>query len=244
MSDLQSAMKPQEQIIYILGQLQGQQIVNRLNFTSDIDDPTVTTAFSLLQSLGWDVADVTTPSVNSVFENLLIAQTTAYQMDEILVRNLFNVTDFVTMPVTGAGWAGQITIASGDRIPTFVASKIQTNRVRTDIRRGSLALTGGTEEQIEGSDVWNTAYVGLLTDLCSALNLPPSRTVGASTVLWRPSVYSKERYEVNPGGDPVRYAYRYYLTEEEQAQHVAIGVTWSPVEDVTSQVSRKIGRGS
>lgn len=230
--------------VTILGTLQGQQIVNRLNFTSDVDDPSVTTAFSLLQSLGWDAVDTSTPAVDSVLENLLITQTTAYQMDEIVVRNLYNVTDFVTMPVTGLSWAGQITLLAGDRNPTFIASKIQTNRVRTDIRRGSLALTGGTEEQIEGADVWNTGYVNLLTDLCTALNLPPSRTVGASTVLWRPSVYSKERYEVNPGGDPIRYAYRYYEDEAEQAQHVAIGVTWGPVEDVTSQITRKIGRGS
>jgi len=230
--------------VTILGELEGQQIVNRLNFTSDIDDPIVVTAFSLMQSLGWDVADPTSPAVNSVFDNFLGAQTVAYQMNELLVRNLYSVSDFVTMPVVGTGWQGYITLATGDRVPTFVASKIQTNRVRTDIRRGSLALTGGTEERINGPDLWDEIYMGLLADLCNALNTPPSRTIGGSTVLWRPSVYSKERYVVNPGEENERYAYRYYPTEEEQAQHVAIGVTWSGVERVTSQVTRKIGRGS
>lgn len=229
--------------VTIMGTLVGQQIINRLTFVSNIDDVGSTSANALLQALGYDPTDPTTPNTSTVLAALLNAQTTAYQMDEISVRNLYSVTDFITQPVTGANWAGKITLASGDRLMSFVASRIRTNRVRTDIRRGTLALTGGTEEQAEGSDVWNTEYMAWLTNLCTNLNAPPEYTGGGTTTLFRPSVLGKERYEV-PGSSPVRYAYRYYATEEEQAQHAAIGVTWSPVNDISSQVSRKIGRGA
>lgn len=229
--------------VTLIGSRNSQQVINRLNFTSNIDDAGSTSSTALLAAIGYDAGAPSAPADPSFLLAFLNAQTVAYQLLEILVRNLFSVTDFITQPVTGVGWAGAIAVAAGDATPTFVASKLRTNRVRTDVRRGTLALTGGTEEQIEGADVWSAGYIALLDAAAAELNTPPQFTGGGTTTLYRPSVFGKERYAV-PGSDPVRYAYRYWEDPSTFAANAAVGVTWSSVARVTSQVSRKIGRGS
>jgi hypothetical protein len=229
--------------VTILGSLSNQLVVNRLNFVSNNDEVTTANAISLLRALGYDTSDPEIPVSSSVFHRLLQAQTTGYQMNEIIARNLWSVTDFVTQPVTGTSWRGEIVIAAGDKVPSFVASKLRTNRVRTDIRRGTLALTGGTEEMIDDAGDWVSSYVTVLDAVCTALNTPPSWTSGGATTNFVPSVFKKEDYVV-PGSDPVRKAYRYYTDFALFQANIATPVTWSSVARVTSQVSRKIGRGA
>lgn len=229
--------------VTILGQRASQLVVNRLNFTSNNETVETANAQGLLRAIGMDITDETAPESGSLLYYLLQAQTTAYQIDEIIVRNLWSVTDFITQPVSGTGWQGGITVASGDALPTFVAAKLRTNRVRTDIRRGTLSLTGGTEEQVEGSDVWTSGYMTLLEAVATALNAPPAVTIGGASTSFLPSVFKKEDYVV-PGSDPVRKAYRYYTDFALFQANIASPVTWSAVERVSSQVSRKIGRGA
>lgn len=227
----------------ILGQKGGQLIVNRLNFTTNNETVETATALGLLRALGYDAGEAGEPIGATFLANFLAAQTTAYQIDEIIVRNLWSVTDFVTQPVSGAGWQGSIVIGAGDGLPMFVAAKLRTNRVRTDIRRGTLSLTGGTEEQTEGADVWTSGYLTLLNNVAGSLNTPPSYTNGGASTQFLPSVFKKEDYVV-PGSDPVRKAYRYYTDFALFQANIASPVTWSAVERVSSQVSRKIGRGA
>jgi hypothetical protein len=229
--------------VTILGQKNSQLVVNRLNFTSNNETVETANANGLLQALGYDPAEPGIPVGGSFFEAYMFAQTVGFNVDEIIVRNLWSVTDFITQPVTGAEWTGAIAVPAGDAIPTFVASKLRTNRVRTDIRRGTLSLTGGTEEQIEGADNWNAAYITLLNNVAAKLNAPPTFTNGGASTQFLPSVFKKEDYVV-PGSDPVRKAYRYYTDFALFQANIASPVTWSSVERVTSQVSRKIGRGA
>jgi hypothetical protein len=227
----------------ILGQKNSQLVVNRLNFTSNNETVETANANGLLQALGYQPGTPVEPLDESFLARLLAAQTVAYQIDEIIVRNLWSVTDFITQPVSDSGWAGTIAVPAGDAIPTFVAAKLRTNRVRTDVRRGTLSLTGGTEEQTEGADVWTSGYMTLLTAVATALNAPPTFTSGGASTQFLPSVFKKERYIV-PDSDPVRFAYRYYTDFALFQANIASPVTWSAVERVTSQVSRKIGRGA
>lgn len=229
--------------VTIIGSKSAQQIINRLNFTSSNEDPLTSTSLGLLQAMGFDPLDPSAPVAGKMLDTFLAAQTANYEIQEITVRNLFSVFDFITQPVTGIGWQGQIVVGAGDGLQTFVAAKLRTNRIRTDVRRGTLSITGGTEEQTEGLDLWTSAYLGLLTDLAAAINTGVIFTSGASSTTFQPSVFGKERYEV-PDSDPVRYAYRYYKVLADFQAHAAVGVTWSPVERVSSQVSRKIGRGA
>lgn len=229
--------------VTIIGDVISEQVINRLNFTSSNEDPLTATSLGLLQGLGYTPSDPSVIAPTSFFGRYLSAQTTAFRVNEIIVRNLFSVFDFMTQPVTGSDWQGVIEIGSGDRLPTFVASKLRTNRIRTDVRRGTLSLTGGTEEQLEGTDVWNSAYMAFLTDLATAINTGVTFTSGASSTNFIPSVFGKEKYPV-PGSDPVRYAYRYFKDFSLFQAHAAVGVTWAPVARVSSQVTRKIGRGA
>lgn len=229
--------------VTLLGTRVTEQVINRLNFTSSSDNTDISSSLRLLEALGFDSGDPTTPMTSTVLAAFLNAQTTSYQLDEISIRNLFSVTDFVTQPVGGAPWAGKLVPGTGEGLVSFVASKLRTNRVRTDVRRGTLSLTGGTEADTGANDEWSSSYIAWLTNLCTHLNAPPSATDGVETALYRPSVFGKERYPV-PGSDPVRYAYRYYQDPAEFAAHVALGVVWSPVARISSQVSRKVGRGA
>lgn len=229
--------------VTVLGQKNGQLVVNRLNFTSNNETVETANAVGLLTAIGYLASDPAVPDENSVLDAMLQAQTTGYQIDEIVVRNLWSVTDFITQPVSGAGWQGAIAVGAGDGLQTFIAAKLRTNRVRTDIRRGTLSLTGGTEEQTEGADVWTAGYLALLNGVAVALNLGPTYTSGGASTQFLPSVFKKERYVV-PDSDPVRFAYRYYTDFALFQANIASPVTWSAVERITSQVSRKIGRGA
>lgn len=229
--------------VTILGQKGGQLIVNRLNFTSNNETIETANAVGLLQALGYDTEGGDHPSATSFLTQFLDAQTVSYQIDEIVVRNLWSVTDFITQPVSGTDWQGTIAVGAGDGLQMFIASKLRTNRVRTDIRRGTLSLTGGTEEQTEGADVWTSGYMTLLQEVAAALNAGPTFTSGGASTQFLPSVFKKERYVV-PDSDPVRFAYRYYTDFALFQANIASPVTWSAVERVTSQVSRKIGRGA
>lgn len=233
-------------VVTIMGDLNGELDMNQLTFLSDIDDPTTTNAYGLLQALGFDPGDPTTPIENSVLENLLTCQTVRYSMNEIQVRSLTSVIDFITQPLNPALWMGAIAVPVGDGALNFSAARLRTNRVRTDIRRGTLSLSGGTEEQIEGQDNWTAGYFELLQDLCDALNATKSYTVGETVTVFRNAVFQKEKYISRPGGMDLspRYAYRYYTDEEEFISHTAVGLTWAPVQRVSSQVTRKFGRGA
>jgi len=230
-------------VVTIMGELQAQLVMNQLTFLSDIDDPTTTNAYGLLQSLGFDPMDTSAPIPNSVLDTLLQAQTTAYQMNEIVVRSLTSVIDFITQPVTGVSWAGGITVGTGDRAPTFVAARIRTNRVRTDIRRGTLALTPPTEENIDASGNLLVGQLTVLQALCTELNEPMATSEGAETTLFLPAVLKKQKYTV-PDTIPPTEAYRYYSTASAQLANAAYPVVWEPVGQVTSQVSRRVGKGA
>lgn len=229
--------------VTILGQKSSQLVVNRANFVSNNETPETAHSLGLLQALGYDPEGGDHPLSTSFLTRFLNAQTTLYQIDEIIVRNLWSTTDFITQPVSGVDWQGTIAVGAGDGLQNFVAAKLRTNRVRTDIRRGTMSLTGGTEEQTEGADVWTSAYLALLSQVAAALNAGPTYTSGGASTQFLPAVFGKERYVV-PDSDPVRYAYRYYTDFALFQANVASPVTWSAVERTSSQVSRKIGRGA
>lgn len=227
--------------VTIQGTYQNQQIINRLSFWNSLDTPSVSGAFPLIQALGLDPLDLTAPAVSSVLETFLVAQTNGYQLTKVLVRNLYSVTDFYTLLPTGVGWAG--TQPQGvDGMMSFVACKLVTNRIRTDVRAGSLALTPPNEENVTADGTLNSNQTNVMQDLANALNLPPTFSSGQDTGIYVPSVFKKVKY-VPEGNDPDEYAYRYPDDINVLFATSAIGVTWQIVGRVTSQTSRRIGKG-
>ena len=229
--------------VTLLGALGSEQIINRMNFTETGVSVGTNAALPLLVALGKELDEESLPSSGSFLDRFLAAQQSNYSLREIIVRNLFSVVDFITQPLAGAGWQGKIVMGPGLGALTFAAAKLRTNRTRTDVRRGTLALTPGPEDAQEGANVWTIAHLAKLQEVCDALNQPPNATISGDTFTFLPSVFGKEKYVV-PNSSPARYAYRYYKDIDEFPLHAAVDVTWSPVPQITSQVTRKIGRGA
>lgn len=230
--------------VTIQGSTQGQQIVNRLNFFTASEEITVATALGLAVALGVNPVNVLLgPESDSVLFHYLTLQTNQLQLSQLMIRNIYQVTDFYTVPLAGAGWAGYQTLGAGENLP-FVAMKFVTSRTRLDIKAGSLALTAPGESIVDPQGVITSGpFLAAMQDFCDALNAPPFYNVGDNTAEFLPSVFSKQKYEV-PDSDPVRYAYRYWPTQSEQSDHSAINVTWSLRDRVTSQTSRRWGKGA
>jgi len=229
--------------VTLKGTYQQQQVINRLCFTSDVDTPSTTNAFALGRALGLLNVIVDGPLEDSVLEAYLACQTDLFQMDEILIRNLFNPTDFYTAALSGVTWRGSNPAGTAALMP-FVASKLQTNRINTEIARGSLALTPFTEAAYDNSGVLNEGSLAVLQELCDRLNEPPSAAEDSDVTNFIPTVFQKEEYDVPDSGTPPRKAYRYYTDPAIQAEHSAVGVTWFPKNRATSQTSRRFGKGA
>ncbi len=228
--------------VILKGSYQNQLIINAPTFITNNETPATASAVGLARALGHPNTVPTAPQPNTFLDAYLAAQTTIFQLEEILVRNLYDVHDFYTAALSGTGWKGDIAVTTNGAV-SFMASKLQTNRVRQDIGRGSMALTPMTEENYaaDGSLIGGT--LALLQTVCDRLNEPPSFTEGADATDFIPCVISKEKRPV-PNSNPVREAYYYYTDPAVQLEHVAVGVTWMVKDRVTSQVTRKIGKGA
>lgn len=228
--------------VILKGSYQNQLIINAPTFISSNETPATASAVGLARALGHPNTIPTAPQPDTFLEAFLAAQTTIYHLDEIMIRNLYDVNDFYTAALSGTGWAGDITVTDNGAI-SFLASKLQTNRVRQDIGRGSMALTPMSEQNYaaDGSLIGGT--LALLQAVCDRLNEPPSFTEGSDATDFIPCVISKEKRPV-PNSNPVREAYYYYKDPLVQLDHVAVGVTWMVKDRATSQVSRKIGKGA
>jgi hypothetical protein len=120
-----------------------------------------------------------------------------------------------------------------------VSVGFRTNRVRSDIARGTKRVGGISEASVgDGGEITG----GYLTNVIAAADTM-SETLeyvdGANTLTFIPVVVSKQEYTTTSG----RIAYRYYPTFAEQDDHIASGVTWEPYTQVRSQTSRQYGRG-
>lgn len=228
--------------VTIQGSYRSQLIINRLTFWNSLTTPSVSASFPLARALGFDPTAVGDPVVDSVFEKFLAPQTQYYQMEKVFIRNLYDVTDFYTMLPVGVGWAGAIPASTAGSASSFVAQKIRTNRIRTDVRSATLALTPPSEGTYDVDGVLTGGHVLLLQDLCDYLNAPPQFTDGLDTGIFVPAVFKKEKY-VPDGNEPDEYAYRYPDDIDTLFETSAIGVTWSPVARVSTQTSRRIGKG-
>ena len=228
--------------ITLQGTYSNQQVINRLNFYTSSDDTIVSGAYQLGLALAWDPLAPTTPAAASVLHGYLAAQTPAYQLTKIFSRNLFDPTDFFTTLPSGAGWAGASPDAGAPSL-SFVASKLVTNRSRTDVRAGSLSLTPFAEANIGTGGVLTAGAIAVLQTLCDRLNEPPTYTSGGASAVYIPSVFKKVKYVPDPA-KPTKFAYRYPDTLAAIEATSAIGIQWQPRSVATSQVSRRIGKGA
>lgn len=213
----------------------GQEVLNRWHYNGSGTPAAVSLSFALTKALGFIPLAGVFPS-NTLFSALrgLQASTLAYL--EVEVTALYDVVDFYTRPFVGAT-KGLNT--NGLPESPLLAYGLQSNRVVSNIRRGNKRLAGVDEGGVGAGGVLEAAYVTLLQDVADEMSEVVTYDDEGNTLTFTPCVLSFEEYTA-PSGRP---AYQKYGTLSEQLDHAALGVLWSPVTTIRSQVSRQYGRG-
>lgn len=213
----------------------GQQCVNRWNYVSSGDEGDVSKSFALVDAMGF-VPSAGEPPADTIMDQLKAMTDASVTFLEVQARDVYSVTDFYTLPFPAA-YNGEKT---GEASAPFVAFGFKTNRVRSDIGRGTKRFVGIPEDYLSDGGVLNVDGLAAgvaLAGLMSEILLYPD--VG-DTISFSPAVVKKEAY-TTPSG---REAYRYRASEALQLAQTAYPVEWEAYTQARSQVSRQIGRGS
>lgn len=213
--------------------LDNSQCVTNLNYVGSGTPAAVSMSFALTAALG--LIDGITPGVGDVFQAWRNSISSSLFVTEVQVKAVFSGTDFYTLPLV----SNNNGIQTGEPSGSFIVFPFQTNRVRSDIRRGNRRIAGVCEDLIGSFGVITPTHLATLELLGDAFSDILTYDDEGNTLSFTPVVVSKEKYQTPAGND----AYRYYDSEVEQALHLAAGVAWLPKDVISSQVTRKRGRG-
>jgi len=213
--------------------IHGQQQINRWNYVSSGTPAAVSLSFAL--QFAFFGGSGAAPPATSVVGEMLDILTNDWQLREIEVRDVYSVSDFFTRPFLTAV-VGEQTTQSLSPIVTY---GFRTNRVRSDIGRGTKRLSGVTAAGLDEGGVIGSSFMPQVQGVATAMSQTLTYDDEGNTLTFVPTVVQKEEYTTESG----RKAYRYYATLAEQLEHVAQGVLWEAYPQVRSQVSRQYGRG-
>jgi hypothetical protein len=214
-----------------------QVVINRFHFVSSGTPAAVSLSFGLIAATGFlDTSAVGNVfPVNTLANYMQQAAHSSLQYVSTYARNLYDPTDFYERPYVDPTYG----ILSGTATTPALAYGIQSNRVRTDIRRGSKRFAGVREESLGTGGYIESGTIGVMSGICDLLNAPISYDDEGATLSYRSTILSFKEY-TTPRGNR---AYEKWPTESAQLARSAIGVTWAPMNPVRTQVSRQYGRG-
>lgn len=212
----------------------GQDAVNRWNFLGTGTPISVVPSFALLTAMGLIPVAGVFPS--GTFGRLLAeTQPETVTFVQALARTITDEhpTDFFDF-----GYAAGISgLRDGVVGMTPVnAYGFRTNRVRTDISRGTKRFVGVCEEDVKEGGEFEDAAQGQLNSLAALMTANLTYTTGGESLTFAPIVCKKEEYTVPSSG---KRAYRYYSTQAAQQLHMAQGIVWQAYDTVRSQTSRQ-----
>lgn len=216
-----------------------QQCINRWNYQSGEIPVGVSGAFKALVGMGFAPdTDIDAFGPETIAGKLQAAQDNGVIFVQAIAKNLYSVTDFYTYAFPPGTYG---TGSSGEGLSPTMAYGFASNRTRSDIRRAQKRFVG-VQEGLTGeagilSDVALTALQSL-GDTMADVNVVPA---GVGSISFTPYVFGRELYVVESSG---KDAYRYYETEAEQLDHIAIITAWDVKREVRTQTSRQYGRGS
>lgn len=208
-----------------------QQVINRFTYQSNSTPAAVSLSFGLFSAFSGAAGNV------GVVNAMRSIQSVALVYANIEVRNLYSETDFYSTAFNSGVTGGDST---GDAGASFLAAKYTSSRTRLDIRAGTKSFAGITESAVGPGGVWVGNYIPLLDSLKAALGQALSYTDEGEALTYTPVVLGRELYPTSTGTE----AYRYYPTLAQQEQFVAGAGVWSYAPRVTTQNSRKVGRGA
>lgn len=215
----------------------GQQVINRWNYVSAGTPAAVSGSFALCSAFG-AVPTGTPPTfaAGTVFDLMRDLQSDDLKINEVIVKNLFSVTDFYTIPF--AALAGKST--EGSTTP-FVAYGLRTNRTRLDINRGQKRIAGVPETVFGDGGVIVPSIVTALDALAEEMSSVISYDDEGNVINFTPVILGRDPGPVNPAG---KKTYPLYPTESAQLSHLMQSIIWQGYPEVRSQVSRQYKRGS
>jgi len=217
-----------------------QECVNRFYYQSSGTPAAASLSFLLTRGMGAIAVAGVYPSTK-LMRKIADIQATTVSFVLLTCKNMYSVTDFYSLPFIEplAGLVG------GNSNAPNVATGYRTNRVRSDIRRGTKRFTGVAESNVTSEGMLDSTFATVAgAALATAMSAVITETDEGNTITFTPVVLGKQRYNPDTGlpSDTGR-AYRPYPTESEQLDHVASGILWDIYADTRTQTSRTRGRG-
>jgi len=207
-------------------------VLNRWHYSSSGTPAAVSLSFALASAFGGVPDEITNEfPADTIMNTLANIQHTALAYVELQVQALYSVSDFYTIPYA----SGQNGLTGGTAMSTFYAYALQSNRVRTDVRRGNKRLAGVSETYVGTGGVIESSIVDALDTLAEQMSAVLTYDDEGNTLSFTPAVLSFDEYTA-PSGKP---AYRPYPTLAEQLDHAALGVVWQAKPNATTQNTRK-----
>jgi hypothetical protein len=184
-------------------------------------------------STDYNAVDVAAAVNANVWGTIRGVLSNSLTMTSIDATSLDNPADFAT--VAGSPSTGNISSTSGENLATFIAAAIRFNRQRSDMHHGWMRFSGFREQQVTG-DLWagtvTTALVTLGNILMADIKDPTD-----SFNICRLHIVKRIAYTA-PSGK------RAYRLPENASEYVSyIPLTYELYPTVTTQNSRKVGRG-
>lgn len=216
----------------------GQQVINRWNYQASTPPEGVSGAFKALVGMGFTPdTDIDPFDPATIAGQLQALQAGNVVFVQAIAKNLYSNTDFFTyaFPPDTHG----LNVATTGLSPT-VAAGFNSDRTRSDIRRAQKRFVGVAEGDVGEGGVFSSGAATnwqALGDTMADINVVPS---GVSAMTFTPYVFGREKYVAPSGKD----AYRYYGTEAEQLDHIAIITAFAFKPQTRTQATRQYGRGS
>lgn len=220
----------------------GQETINRWNYVSTGIPAAVSGSFALASALGAIFDTLAVPPAyppGRLMRDIAQMQANDVTFDFLSVRNLYSVTDFYETPFLNPLTGSQ----TSESLSPVNAYGFRTNRVRTDIRRGTKRFVGVVADAVlDGGVIAGAFLTASVNPVAVEMSTVLEYNDEGNVISFTPAIFGREPYPV-PDSSPVRTAYRYYETEAEQLEHVATGILWDAYPQTRSQVSRQYGKG-
>lgn len=214
-----------------------QTCINRWNYLSSGSAVGITNSAALVAAMGFVPTAGVFPA-GTIAAKLQTLQTDAVFFEQMLSKSIQgDPLDFYDYAFPTGVLGGAIGLQT---LPPFNAWGFRTNRVRSDIARGTKRFVGVSEDAVLSGGTFAGGAQAAMQGLADAMSETLTYTGGGSTLNFVPVIAQKLEY-TTPSG---KKAYKYYTPLATQLDHLAEGVTWEIYEEVRSQVSRQFKHGA